>query len=384
MTDCDTSRLSDRDHVRMRAGMYVGDCRAGGLHQMASELINNSMNEVIEGYATTCSVTIHQDTTLSVEDDGRGISVANDAEESARQGRNVSVLEAAMTKIRPRERGPFGRSWGVGLKTVNFLSGTCKVTVWRDGFEHELCFAQGERVEDLRRVGTTSKRGTRITFQADPAIFETQAKFQYNRLASRLRELAYLHPGFTARLHDERTEKFHFDQGISQFVEDVTRIPSSRWNSHSWLPANWEVWRLEAESQGVQLEVALLFALDETEQIRTYVNDELMPEGGTPLTGLRKGVCRAIQDYGKRVGGSCDIGYLDEDRWGLSAIISVRLQNPQFAGACRHRIENPEVETVTEAAVYEYLLQQFEKHPDVASKIWQHAVDMAQERFEEY
>jgi DNA gyrase subunit B len=383
MTDGDTSRLSDRDHVRLRAGMYVGDCSFSGLHHMASELINNSLNEVIAGRATTCSVTIHLDESLTVEDDGHGISVANDAEESARQGRNVSVLETAMTRICPREKSRYENSWSVGLKTVNFLSGTCKVTVWRDGFEHELCFVQGERVGDLRRVGPTSKHGTRITFHADPAIFNDQAKFAYDRLAVRLQELAYLHPAFTARLHDERTREFHFDQGICQLVEKMTFERVETWYRRSWSPIHSDVWRLEAEAQGFQLEVALKFSQDETERIRIYVNDELMPEGGTPLTGLRKGVCRAIQDYGKRAGGSCDIGYLDEDRWGLSAVIAVRLRNPQFAGGRRSRIENPEVETVTEAAVYDYLSQQFESHPEVASQIWQHAVDMAQERFEE-
>jgi DNA gyrase subunit B len=382
MTDCDKSRLSDRDFVRQRPGMYIGDCGIFGLHQMACELSNNSLNEVIAGCATTCSVTIHQDESLSVEDDGRGISVANDAEESALQERNVSVLETAMTKIRPRERGGIGRSWGVGLKVVNFLSRRCKVTVWRDGFEHELCFAQGERVEDLRQAGTTSKRGTRITFEADPAIFENRTKFQYSRLASRLRELAYLHPTLTARLHDERMDEFHFDRGISQFVEDIARNPCSKRNFHPWLPAHWDVWRLKAESQGVQLEIALVFSLDDTEQIRTYVNDEFTIDGGTPLAGLKKGVCRAMHDYGKRLGRCSDIGFWDE-RCGLSAVVAVRVQNPQFGGGTRNQIVNPEVESVTETAVYGFLMKQFETHPEIVSRIWQHAVDMAQERFEE-
>ncbi|WP_425616358.1 ATP-binding protein [Anatilimnocola sp. NA78] len=375
------SKLTDREHVRLRPGMYIGNVDQQGLHHLAGELINNSVDEVLAGHATQISVTIHSDGSLSVEDDGRGISVDRHEEESTRLGREISTLEVAMTILRRIKSSNQRRTSGVGLKAVNFLSQSCVTTVWRDGFEYQLRFAKGEVVGDLARLGQTSKHGTRVTFHADPEIFECGAKFEYHRLQTRLCELAYLHPRLIAKIHDERTQELHFEQGIGQLVQDLNwgRQSPTKWCSR--YPVHTNVLRLEAEGKGTQLELALQFTIAESELIQTYVNDELMPEGGTPAIGLRRGITRAVHNYAKKMNFQSDDFPTGSDlRSGLTAVIMARLDDPRFAGATRHKIENPELNPLTDSAVYTFLQQHFVAHPETFDKIWHQGVVAARRR----
>lgn len=375
-------RLDLREFMRQRPGMYVGDCHTFGMHHLAGELINNSIDELLLGQATRLTVTIHQDESLSVEDDGRGISVSSHTEASAKQGRVVSTLEVVMTEVLPHRVHKRCIN-GLGLKTVNFLSQSCVATVWRDGYEYQLQFAKGELVGELQRLGQTTKHGTRITFQVDPEIFAGNPKFDYDRLRERLRELAYLHPSFAASIHDERTMEFRFERGISQLVEDLSIGRENKlWYRRS--PLHADVLRLETEGNGVQVEIALLFTDAMHEVIHTYVNDDLVPDGGTPTIGLRRGVTRAIQNYARKHQLSGEVLPTGDDlRRGLTAVIAAKVAEPQFAGATRHKIANPELVPLMESAVYQQLQQYFAAHPETATRIWEQGVVATQMRIKE-
>lgn len=367
------ARLTDREHVRMRAGMYIGNVDIAGLHHLAGELINNSVDEVLAGHATQIIVTIHRDGSLSVEDDGRGIPVDRHEEESAQQDREVSALEVVMTRLsmgvkHSRIAKTSSGQFGVGLKAVNFLSKSCTATIWRAGSEYQLSFEKGLLVGDLQRIGGTKNHGTRITFRPDPEIFST-VDFDFVRLQARLRELAFLHPNLVARIHDERTQEFQFARGISQLVDELAA---------SQLSCS-EVFRLEAEGGGAQIEIAFEFTLYYGQQVRLYVNDQLAPHGGTPVIGLIAGVTRAMRDDAKANRLDVPAALCTEFPKRMAAVIAIRHPEPQWAGCCRHELTNPELEDLVETAICSYLQKRL-ADKEVSQQFWKFAAAAAERR----
>jgi DNA gyrase subunit B len=369
-------RLSFRDHVRERSGMYVGDNGTFGLHHLAYELINNAVDEVLSGHATQLSVTIHRDGSLSVEDDGRGIPVDRDDQESERLGPDISVLEVEMTTL--PVPGKFDkktykpkRRFGIGLKAVNFLSKSCIATVWRDDSEYQLSFEEGLLAGDLQRIGDTKRHGTRITFRPDPEIFST-VDFDFVRLQSRLRELAFLHPNLIARIHDERTQEFQFSRGISQLVDELAACQ---------LGCS-EVFRLEAEGGGAQIEIAFEFTLYYGQQIRLYVNDQLASHGGTPVDGLLAGITHAMRDDAKANRLDVPANLCDEFSQRLGAVIAIRHSQPHYSGGTKDKLINSDLIGIVDSAVYEYLRRRFAADPELAAQQWNIARQAAERRRE--
>ena len=361
--------LSDVDHVRLRPGMYVGDIGAQGLHHLVYELVDNAIDEVMAGHAKNVLVTIHNDGSCSVEDDGRGIPVEKHEDESAKQGREVSALEVVMTNL--KAGGKFdkqsyktsGGLHGIGVKAVNFLSQWCEVQVFRDGHMYQQEYERGKPMNEVKRMGATPKRGTRVTFKPDSAIFTT-TKFQYDVLQKRLRELAFLNNGVRIKFHDERngeTEEFYFERGIVEFVEYLNRASE---------PIHADVVHVHGESEGVQFDVAMQYASEYTENLHSYVNNIHTPDGGTHVVGFRTALTRTLNSYGKKENMFKDLVPTGDDfREGLTVIVSVRVAQPQFQSQTKNRLLNSEVEGIINTGFGEYFSKFLEENPKVAKTI---------------
>jgi len=373
-------KLSDREHVRERYGMYIGDSATAGLHHLVYELVNNSIDEVMAGHATHVVVTVNGDGSVSVEDDGRGIPIEKHDQTSEAKGRDVSTLEAVMTnlnmgaKFDKQSYKTSGGLHGIGLKAVNFLSRWCEATVCRGGSMYQQEFEAGVPLGDLKRIGTTTKRGTKITFKPDGEIFTT-TKFQYDVLQRRLRELAFLNRGVKIRIVDERTsttEDFCFQRGIIEFVEYLNRSSDS---IHS------DIIYLTTEVDGVQMEVAFQYSNEYTENIHSYVNSIHTPDGGTHVVGLRTALTRTLNNYGRKENMFGDIIPTGEDfREGLTAVIAVRVAEPQFQAQTKNKLNNPEVEGIVNATVGEFLGKYFEENPKTAKAVLKKGILAAEAR----
>src|SRR6478672_11614348 len=280
------TKLSDREHVRLRYGMYIGDSSVQGLHHLVYELVNNSIDEVMANFATKIWVTINTDGSATVEDDGRGIPVERHEQTSAEKGRDVPTLEAVMTnlnmgaKFDKRAYKTSGGLHGIGLKAVNFLSIWCEAQVSRGGTMYQQEFEAGTPLGCLKKIGATSKRGTKITFKPDPTIFTT-TKFQYDVLQKRLRELAFLNSGVRIIFKDLRTgegEEFHYERGLIEFIEHLNRASEV---------VHPDVIYFKTEAEDVQIEVVLQYAGEYTENLHSYVNNIHTPDGGTHVITSR-------------------------------------------------------------------------------------------------
>jgi len=363
------TKLSDREHVRLRYGMYIGDSSVQGLHHLVYELVNNSIDEVMASYAQHIWVTINTDGSATVEDDGRGIPVERHEQTSAEKGRDVSTLEAVMTnlnmggKFDKRSYKTSGGLHGIGLKAVNFLSIWCEAQVSRGGTMYQQEFEAGTPQGALKKIGATNKRGTKITFKPDPTIFTT-TKFQYDVLQKRLRELAFLNSGVRIIFKDLRTgegEEFHYDRGLIEFIEHLNRASEV---VHS------DVIYFKSEAEGVQIEVALQYANEYTENLHAYVNNIHTPDGGTHVIGLRTALTRTLNNYGKKKEMFKDLVPGGEDfREGVTAIVAVRLAEPQFQAQTKNRLNNPEVEGIVNTAFGEFLGKFLEENPKTAKAI---------------
>lgn len=363
------TKLSDREHVRLRYGMYIGDSSVQGLHHLVYELVNNSIDEVMASYATKIWVTINTDGSATVEDDGRGIPVERHEQTSAEKGRDVSTLEAVMTnlnmggKFDKRSYKTSGGLHGIGLKAVNFLSIWCEAQVSRGGAMYQQEFEAGTPQGTLKKIGATSKRGTKITFKPDPTIF-TATKFQYDVLQKRLRELAFLNSGVRIIFKDLRTgegEEFHYERGLIEFIEHLNRASEV---VHS------DVIYLKTEAEGVQIEVALQYANEYTENLHAYVNNIHTPDGGTHVIGFRTALTRTLNNYGKKEEMFKDLVPGGEDfREGLTAIVAVRVAEPQFQAQTKNRLNNPEIEGIVNTAFGEFLGKFLEENPKTAKNI---------------
>jgi DNA gyrase subunit B len=365
----DLQHLSDLEHVRERPAMYIGDVSNRGLHHLVYEVVDNSIDEAMAGFANSVNVTINNDGSVTVEDDGRGIPVEKHQQLSEQAGREVSTLEGVMTVLKfggKFEKGAYqtsGGLHGVGVTVVNFLSEWCEVEVYRDGHVYEQEYVRGQPQAAVRRVGASEKVGTKTTFKPDGDIFQT-TKFVYDTLHKRLQELAFLNRGVRITYRDERNgegDEFHYERGILEFVEHLNRASET---------LHQEIIYIAGEAEGVGFEVAMQYSGEFTENVLSYVNNIHTHEGGTHVSGFRAALTRTLNNYGKKEGlfkNTTPSG--DDFREGITAVISTRVPHPQFEGQTKTKLGNSEVEGIIQSAVGEALGKHLEENPRTAKTI---------------
>ncbi len=375
--------LEGMEHVRMRPSMYIGDTGTRGLHHLVYEVVDNSIDEALAGHCDIISVFINEDNSISVEDNGRGIPVDIHKKEG------VSALEVVMTKI--GAGGKFdkdsykvsGGLHGVGVSCVNALSDHLKATVFRDGKIYEQEYERGKSLYPVKQVGETQKRGTQVTFKPDATIFTQTLEYSYDTLAARMRELSFLNKGITISLTDKRntdkegnfiSEVFHSKEGLKEFVKflDGNRVPII---SH--------VISMENDKGEIPVEVALIYNDGYSENIFSYVNNINTHEGGTHLQGFRTGLTRTLKKYADNSGLLEKLKFEiagDDFREGLTAIISVKVSEPQFEGQTKTKLGNREVVSPVSQAVAEMLENYLEENPNDAKTIVQKVILAAQAR----
>ena len=359
----DLEHLSDLEHVRERPSMYIGDTYARGLHHMVYEVVDNSVDEAMAGYASAIYVTINPDGSVTVTDDGRGVPV------DVHPDLGFSTLQGVMTVLKfggKFSKGAYqtsGGLHGVGVTVVNFLSEWCEVEVCRDGSAYYQEYERGVPKGDVRRTGASSERGTKTTFKPDTEIF-ANAKFNYSTLHRRLQELAFLNRGLRIHFKDERSgegESFCYERGIIEFVEHMNRSTEAAHN---------DVVYIAGEFEGVGVEVALQYSMEFTENVHTYVNNISTTEGGTHLSGFRAALTRTLNAYGKKEGYFKDLVPSGDDfREGLTAVIACRVPEPQFEGQTKTKLGNGEVEGIVNSAVGDFLARYLEQNPKTAKII---------------
>jgi len=359
----DLEHLSDLEHVRERPSMYIADTTARGLHHLVYEVVDNSIDEAMAGYATEISVVINNDGSITVEDNGRGIPVEQHPD------LGFSTLQGVMTVLKfggKFKKGAYqtsGGLHGVGVTVVNFLSEWCEVEVRRQGHLYQQEYERGVPAGDVRRIGRTDRRGTKTTFKADPLIFPN-TNFQYGLIYRRLQELAFLNRGVKIIYRDQRSgegETFCYERGILEFVEHLNRASE---------PAHEDIIYVSGEYDGVGLEVAIQYSAEYTENVHSYVNNICTTEGGTHVSGFRAAITRTINSYGKKEGQYKDlIPSGDDCREGLTAVISLHVPEPQFEGQTKTKLGNSEIEGIVNSAVGDYLAKYLEENPKTAKII---------------
>ncbi|WP_372721919.1 DNA gyrase subunit B, partial [Novipirellula sp.] len=369
-TDKDLQHLSDLEHVRERPGMYIGDTSTRGLHHLVYEVVDNSIDEAMAGFANSVSVTVHTDGSVTVEDDGRGIPVTRHDQLSEELDREVSTLEGVMTVLKfggKFEKGAYqtsGGLHGVGVTVVNFLSQWAEVEVSRDGFTWTQEYERGVPTGPVVKGRVTKRAGTKTTFKADNQIFSV-TKYSFDTLFKRLQELAFLNSGVHIKFHDERNGEggdFQYERGIVEFVEHLNRASDVL---HS------DVIQLQGDKDGTQFDIAMQYSAEYTENVQSYVNNIHTIEGGTHVSGFRSALTRTLNNYGKKENlfkGSAVPGG-DDFREGITAVISVRVPHPQFEGQTKTKLGNSDVESIVNAGVGEQLAKYFEENPRVAKTI---------------
>jgi len=376
--------LEGMEHVRMRPSMYIGDVGSRGLHHLVVEVIDNSIDEALAGHCKNIIVTINEDNSVTTEDDGRGIPVDIHKKEG------VSALEVVMTKI--GAGGKFdkdsykvsGGLHGVGVSCVNALSESLKASVHRDGKVWEQEYEKGVPLYPVKETGTSDKRGTIVTFKPDRTIFNDINEYNYDILASRSRELSFLNKGITITLIDRRdkdnksgefkSEVFFSKEGLPEFIKflDGSREPLLK-----------DVIAFEGEKNGVPVEVAMIYNTSYAENLHSYVNNINTHEGGTHLSGFRRGLTHTLKKYSEGSGMLDKLKFEvsgDDFREGLTAIISVKVAEPQFEGQTKTKLGNKEVSSCVSQAVSEMLRDYLEEHPDDAKIIVQKVILAAQAR----
>ncbi|RFN60416.1 DNA topoisomerase (ATP-hydrolyzing) subunit B [Marixanthomonas ophiurae] len=375
--------LEGMEHVRMRPSMYIGDVGVRGLHHLVYEVVDNSIDEAMGGYCDTIDVWINEDNSVTVNDNGRGIPVDMHKKEG------VSALEVVMTKI--GAGGKFdkdsykvsGGLHGVGVSVVNALSENLKATVYRDGKIWEQEYERGKTMYPVKSTGETDKRGTVVTFKPDSEIFKQTRHFNYDTLASRMRELAFLNKGLTISITDKRetdddgdfiTETFHSEEGLKEFIRflDETREPIIN-----------DVISMEGEKNDIPVEVAMIYNTSFNENLHSYVNNINTHEGGTHLTGFRRGLTTTLKKYADASGMLDKLKFEilgDDFREGLTAIVSVKVAEPQFEGQTKTKLGNREVSSAVSQAVSEMLENYLEENPNDAKTIVQKVILAANAR----
>ena len=374
--------------VRERPGMYIGDTGNNGLHHLVYEVVDNCIDEAMAGYCTTIEVILHKDGSISVEDNGRGIPVDRHERESKKQGRLVTAAEVVMTIL--HAGGKFdkdsykvsGGLHGVGVSCVNALSEWMRVRVFKNGQEHEIAFARGKPQGPLETLGESEKRGTRVRFLPDSEIFSV-TQFDGDLLAKRLRELAFLNRGIDIHFRDQRdiaTEDVHFryDGGIGQFVSYLNENKKPLFAQ----PITFQAKR-DSETGPFEVEAALQWHEGYNETIYSYVNNIPTRYGGTHVTGFSTALTRVLNNYIKSANliRNDKISVTGEDmREGLTAVVSVRVANPQFEGQTKQRLGNSEVSSLVQQIAGEEITTFLEENPGLAKTIAEKAVLAAKAR----
>ena len=367
--------LEGLEAVRKRPAMYIGDISEKGLHHLVNETVDNSIDEAMAGYCTHIEVTINEDNSITVEDNGRGIPV------DEHEKMHKSALEVVMTVLHAGgkfDKGSYkvsGGLHGVGVSCVNALSTHMMSQVYRNGHIYQQEYEKGKPLYDVKIVGDTDRTGTRQQFWPDPTIFTT-TEYKYDIIARRMRELAYLNAGITITLTDLRPDEegnlrqpevFHAKEGLAEFVRYVDRHRTSIIGDPICL---------KTEKDGVPIEVALLYNSDYSENIHSYVNNINTIEGGTHLTGFRIALARTLKKYAdeddqlrKQIEKAKIEVAQDDFREGLTAIISVKVAEPQFEGQTKTKLGNSEVNGAVQKAVGEAMTNYLEEHPKEAHMI---------------
>ena len=375
--------LEGMEHVRMRPSMYIGDVGVRGLHHLVYEVVDNSIDEALAGHCDTISVIINEDNSVTTEDNGRGIPVGMHKKEG------VSALEVVMTKI--GAGGKFdkdsykvsGGLHGVGVSCVNALSEILTATVYLEGKVYEQVYQRGKPVAPVKEIGTSDKRGTVVTFKPDPEIFQQVLEYNYETLANRMRELSYLNKGITLTLIDKRNKDekgefiqdvFHSKEGLKEFI---------RFLDSSREAIIQDVISIEGEKNGIPVEVAMVYNTSYSENLHSYVNNINTHEGGTHLAGFRRGLTSTLKKYADGSGLLDKLKFEisgDDFREGLTAIISVKVAEPQFEGQTKTKLGNRDVTSAVSQAVSEMLENYLEEHPNDAKIIVQKVILAAQAR----
>jgi DNA gyrase subunit B len=377
--------LEGLEAVRLRPAMYIGSTGEMGLHHLVYEVVDNSVDEALAGYATKIDVTIHVDNSITVVDDGRGIPVDM---KTLPNGEKMPAVQVVLTKL--HAGGKFDASTykvsgglhGVGVSCVNALSQEFNVEIWRDGFTWEMDFSCGDPVSELRKLGASKKRGTQVHFLPDKSIF-TVTEFNYDTLAQRLRELAFLNKGLTITLTDERTadaktgeprkSEYKYAGGIAEFVKHINRGKTVLHDKPIMM---------EATRDKVEIEVALQYNDNYSETVFSFANNINTVDGGSHLSGFRTALTRTVNAVGQQLGLFKDVKENlsgDDVREGLVAVVSVKLSQPQFEGQTKGKL-NSDIAGTVQAFVNERLGMFLEQNPPIAKRIINKAIEAARAR----
>jgi len=375
--------LEGIEHVRKRPSMYIGDLSTRGLHHLVYEVVDNSIDEAMAGHCSEISIQINTDKSISIEDNGRGIPVGIHKKEG------VSALEVVMTKI--GAGGKFdkdsykvsGGLHGVGVSVVNALSEVLTANVYRDGKEYQQIYKKGKPDSKVKEIGKSDKKGTLITFKPDKDIFKEVIDFEYDILSNRMRELSFLNKGVTISITDNReetkkgekkSETFHSKEGLSEFIKYIDK---------SREPIISNIIKMESEKNNIPVEVAMIYNSSFSENLHSYVNNINTHEGGTHLSGFRRGLTHTLKKYADSSGLTDKLKFDisgDDFREGLTAVISVKVAEPQFEGQTKTKLGNREVSSAVSQAVSKMLENYLEENPDDSKIIVQKVILAAQAR----
>src|SRR5271163_4648199 len=374
--------LEGLEAVRLRPAMYIGSTGESGLHHLVYEVVDNSVDEALAGYATQVDVTIHLDNSLTVVDNGRGIPVDMHEEEG------ISAAEVVMTKL--HAGGKFdsksykvsGGLHGVGVSCVNALSEVLQLEIWRDNYTWEQEYQRGVPKAPLAKAGKSKKTGTKVTFKPDPTIMSA-LEFNYDTLAQRLRELAFLNKGLTITLTDERADpakmhEFHYSGGIAEFIKHLNKGKAVLHEKPIYFEGDCEM----PNGGTLAMEVALQYNDGYSENVFSFANNINTVDGGSHLSGFRSALTRTINFYGQQAGLFKDVKENltgDDVREGLTAVVSVKLPQPQFEGQTKGKL-NSDIQGFVVQFVNEKLGEYFDKNPAVMRKIVGKAIDAARAR----
>ena len=370
--------LKGIEAVRKRPAMYIGDTGKRGLHHLVFELVDNAVDEALAGYCTTVKVTVNKDESVTVEDDGRGIPVDTHPELGVPASEVVFTVLHAGGKFDSKTYRISGGLHGVGASVVCALSEWLEVEIRRNGKVYWQRFERGEKVTELKVIGESETTGTKVTFKPDPEIFKITTKFDFEVLKERLREIAFLIKGLRIIVQDDRTgEKveYHYEGGIKEFVKYLDEA------RESFFPEPFYMYHIDEETD-TEVEIALEYNTSFVEAVWTYANTINTHEGGFHLVGFRSALTRVLNDYGHRTGLLKENESLagEDTREGLTAVIHVKLHEPQFEGQTKTKLGNSYVKRIVERSFYENFYRFLEENPQVAQKIIEKAKIAARSR----
>src|SRR6056297_1319632 len=373
--------LEGLEAVRKRPSMYIGDTGQRGLHHLINEVVDNSIDEALAGYCDYIKVFIHEDGSITISDNGRGIPV------DMHSKLNLPAVEVVLTKL--HAGGKFdkdsykvsGGLHGVGVSCVNALSDFFSAEIHRDGDIYRMEFERGATKVPLKKTGKTKETGTTIRFHPDPEIFTQTTTFKFDIIADRMRELAFLNPQITVDIVDEREENgknkvtFHFSGGVKDFVDYLDENRQSLMDTPIYI---------QGEVDNVPVEVAMQYNDGFTENVHSYVNNINTKEGGTHISGFRRALTRSFKNYAEKnniIKSNSKIQVSGDDfREGMTAVLSVKVAEPQFEGQTKTKLGNSEVQSAVEIIIYDKLSEYLEQNPKISKKILEKVIVAAEAR----